>query len=116
LEFPSINLILSFALSQGILDTMGPIEKISRIPTANGVTTFSPARRRFLKRAIRLTALAPIWTIACDRAAREDRQGAIEMQTNENPVVAGTAAPTHPIPLIDTRIPPVIQTATFAMG
>jgi hypothetical protein len=38
------------------------------------------------------------------------------MQTIENPATADKAGPTQAIPLIDTRIPPVIQTATFAMG
>jgi hypothetical protein len=38
------------------------------------------------------------------------------MQTTENPVTADKAVSMQAIPLIDTRIPPVIQTATFAMG
>jgi hypothetical protein len=116
LDFLSINLILSFQLSQEILAIMGPPEHNRRIPTANGGRFFSLSRRRFLKNAIRLTTVAPFWTIACDRAGSEDRQGGIPMQTNENPATADSAVQTHAIPLIDTRIPPVIQTATFAMG
>ena len=83
--------------------------------TENGPKPLSFVRRRFLK-TISLIALAPIWAIACDRSAKEGRQGADPMQTSENQATAQMAAPKHPIPEIDTRIPAVIHTATFAMG
>lgn len=94
---------------------MYPSQNDNRIPTAERGDMFIPARRRFLKRAIRAAVVAPFWTIACDRNTSDRGQGKIQMPTIENPA-ADKAAPTQAIPLIDTRIAPVLRTATFAMG
>jgi hypothetical protein len=115
LDFQSFNLILRIKLSQGNLEIMNSSNHDCRKATANGAEPFSFVRRRFLK-TISFMAMAPIWTIACDRSAREGRQGADHMQTSENQNATQTTTSKRPIPEIDTRIPADIHTATFAMG
>ena len=76
---------------------------------------FSFIRRRFLK-IIGAMAVAPLWAMACDRPAEEGRQGETQMQIYNNQTAAGTAASSRSIPVIDTHLPDIIHTATFAMG
>ena len=82
-------------------------------PAASAGDTFRTARRRLLK-TIAIALSPPLWAIACRREAG-GRQGADRMQPAEQRTAAN-ATPDHRIPMLDTRIPDAVQTATFAMG
>ena len=94
---------------------MDQLRNIRLTPAKETVVTFSSVRRRLLK-TIGAIAVAPLWTMACDRPAIEGRQGDTQMRTSKNQVANGPAAGDLSIPVIDTHIPDIIHTATFAMG
>ena len=94
---------------------MDLLKNISLTPAKDSVVTFSWVRRRLLK-TIGAIAVAPLWTMACDRPTKEGRQGETQMQTHNNEIAADTTASRQSVPAIDTRIPDIIHTATFAMG
>ncbi len=93
----------------------GVLQKNQIPPPVAHTETSACNRRRFLYN-LSLALLTPFWAVACERAETQNRQGADNMYPNQQNVANDAATTQRIIPELDTRIPAVIQTATFAMG